>query len=337
MYAGRPSAYATFVGYDEVAHHSGVESKDAYDALFKIDQQFARLENAAAEASRPYHFVILSDHGQSGGLTFKQRYDKSLEDLVQELAKEHLVQGFSEAGEGAGHVNALLTDAIQNQSGAAARGLRRALRNRTKDGQVNIGPEAETLDLAEVDPDGDGEDAKDKELPAIVVMASGNLGLVYGTLREVRATQEKIEAIFPGLLDGLVAHEGVGFVMVSSENGPLVIGKAGRYYLAEDRIEGENPLAGFGPRAAEHLRREDSFSNCPDILVNSFYNAETNEVAAYEELIGCHGGLGGYQTQPFLMYPADWQLAEEDIVGAQNVYKQLKGWLGQYEQAQSVG
>jgi len=337
MYAGRPSAYATFVGYDEVAHHSGVESKDAYDALFKIDQQFARLENAAAEASRPYHFIILSDHGQSGGLTFKQRYDKSLEDLVQELAKEHLVQGFSEAGEGAGHVNALLTDAIQNQSGAAARGLRRALRNRTKDGQVNIGPEAETLDLAEVDPDGDGEDAKDKELPAIVVMASGNLGLVYGTLREVRATQEKIEAIFPGLLDGLVAHEGVGFVMVSSENGPLVIGKAGRYYLAEDRIEGENPLAGFGPRAAEHLRREDSFSNCPDILVNSFYNAETNEVAAYEELIGCHGGLGGYQTQPFLMYPADWQLAEEDIVGAENVYKQLKGWLGQYEQAQSVG
>ena len=60
-------------------------------------------------------------------------------------------------------------------------------------------------------------------------------------------------------------------------------------------------------------------------------------MAAYEELIGCHGGLGGYQTQPFLMYPADWQLAEEDIVGAENVYKQLKGWLGQYEQAQSVG
>jgi hypothetical protein len=333
MYAGRPSAYATFVGYDEVAHHSGVESKDAYDALFKIDQQFARLENASAEASRPYHFVILSDHGQSGGLTFLQRYGKSLEDLVQELAEEHLVQGFVEAGEGMGHVNALLTDAIQNQSGAAARGLSRALRSRTEDGQVNIGPEAENLELEEVDPDGDGKDAKGDELPAIVVMASGNLGLVYGTLRPGRATHEGIETVFPGLLEGLVAHEGVGFIMVASEQGPLVIGKKGRYYLAEDRIEGENPLADFGPRAAEHLRREDSFSNCPDILVNSFYNAETNEVAAYEELIGCHGGLGGYQTQPFLLYPAEWQLAEEEIVGAENVYKQLKGWLGQYEQA----
>ena len=334
MYAGRPSAYATFVGYDEVAHHSGVESKDAYDALFKIDQQFARLEHAAEQASRPYHFVILSDHGQSGGPTFKQRYGKSLEELIQELAQEHLVQGFEEGSEGYGHVNALLTDATQSQTGTASRGLSRALRSRTEDGQVNIGPEVDTVKLEE-DPDGDGKDAKGDELPAIVVMASGNLGLVYGTGRGIRATFEEIEIVFPGLLDGLVAHEGVGFVMVGAEKGPVVINDKGRYYLAEDRIEGENPLAGFGPRAAEHLLREDSFSNCPDILVNSFYDTESNEVAAYEELIGCHGGLGGYQTQPFLLYPAEWQLADEEIVGAENVYKQLKGWLGQFEQAEA--
>ena len=83
IFAGVPAAYTTFVGYDEVAHHSGVETKDAFDALFKIDQQFARLENATENAPRPYHFVILSDHGQSGGATFKQRYGKTLEDLVQ--------------------------------------------------------------------------------------------------------------------------------------------------------------------------------------------------------------------------------------------------------------
>ncbi|NIV32017.1 MAG: phage holin family protein, partial [Anaerolineae bacterium] len=67
MFAGVPSAYATFVGYDEVAHHSGVESEDAFDVLRKMDQQLKRLESAAAHAPRPYHFVILSDHGQSGG------------------------------------------------------------------------------------------------------------------------------------------------------------------------------------------------------------------------------------------------------------------------------
>lgn len=134
------------------------------------------------------------------------------------------------------------------------------------------------------------------------------------------------------MLEGLAEHEGVGFVMVGSgEHGPVVIGSKGRNYLAEARVEGEDPLAGFGPRAAEHLRREDSFSNCPDILVNSFYNVDTNEVAAFEELIGCHGGMGGYQTRPFLLYPAAWQLDKNELVGAAAVYRQLKSWLDQFK------
>ena len=79
------SAYATFVGYDEVAHHSGVESDDAFDILHKLDKQLPRLESAARQAPRPYHLVVLSDHGQTGGATFKQRYGLSLEELIQEL------------------------------------------------------------------------------------------------------------------------------------------------------------------------------------------------------------------------------------------------------------
>jgi putative membrane protein len=326
MYAGTPSAYATFVGYDEVAHHSGIESMDAFDALFKIDQQFARLESAARQAPRPYHFVILSDHGQSGGATFLQRYGESLDELVQELAKEYRVEGFQEASEGFGHVNAFLTDAMTHEESSSSRSLAGRLRRYlTSDGSP---------DAAE----GHGEDIPDQqneegdELPQIVVVASGNLGLIYGTQLGRRATLEEIESIYPGLLEGLANHEGVGFLMVgSSELGPVVIGPKGRNYLAEERVEGEDPLAGFGPRAAEHLLREDSFSNCPDILVNSFYNVETNEVAAFEELIGCHGGMGGYQTQPFLLYPAVWQLDGEELVGAAAVYRQLKSWLNQFK------
>ncbi len=319
IFAGVPSAYATFVGYDEVAHHSGLETHDAFDALFKIDQQFARLESAAEKAPRPYHFVILSDHGQSGGATFKQRYGKSLAEFVQELAKDYQVSGFEEPSEGVGNLNTMLTDAMQNEkSGTAKRAAGTVKRYVTEDGQAQV--------LS-------ADDVKGDDLPDVVVMASGNLGLIYGTRRGVRATLEEIETFYPGLLDGLVAHEGIGFVMVhSEEQGPVVIGTNGRYYLADDRVEGENPLAGFGPRAAEHLRREDSFPNCPDILVNSFYNAETNEVAAYEELIGCHGGMGGYQTQPFLLYPAGWQLENDEIVGAAGVYRQLKSWLDQVKQ-----
>ena len=131
-----------------------------------------------------------------------------------------------------------------------------------------------------------GQIETDPEIKA-VVLASGNLGLVYGTGLGRRAVLEEIEEVYPGLLDGLASHEGVGFVMIhSEEHGPVVISAEGRYYLAEDRVEGENPLAGFGRNAGRHLSRSNGFPDAPDVLVNSFCNHETNEVAAFEELVG---------------------------------------------------
>ena len=82
LYAGRPVGYTTFLAYDEVAHHSGVERVDALATLRRVDQQIARIAAAAADAPRPYHLVVLSDHGQSQGATFLDRYGESLEDLV---------------------------------------------------------------------------------------------------------------------------------------------------------------------------------------------------------------------------------------------------------------
>ena len=98
-----------------------MESDDAFDALYKIDRQFARLERAAEKAPRPYHFVILSDHGQSSGSTFKQRYGKSLAEYIQELSDEFRVGGFEEPGEGVGNLDNLLTDAMRNEKSATAK------------------------------------------------------------------------------------------------------------------------------------------------------------------------------------------------------------------------
>ena len=140
MYAGVPSAYATFVGYDEVAHHSGVESTDAYKVLFKLDEQFARLESAAENAPRPYKFVVLSDHGQSGGATFKQRYGYSLEELVQQLAQESLVQAVTGGDESWGHINVFLNDAIKNDQKTSEPIKRLLKKSQKNDGDVEVGP-----------------------------------------------------------------------------------------------------------------------------------------------------------------------------------------------------
>ena len=82
--------YATYMGYDEIAHHSGVEDFDAFYSLRQIDRQFKRLENAIEKSNRKYTVIVLSDHGQSNGVTFKEKYGESLNDLVKDLLPDDI-------------------------------------------------------------------------------------------------------------------------------------------------------------------------------------------------------------------------------------------------------
>jgi hypothetical protein len=106
-----------------------------------------------------------------------------------------------------------------------------------------------------------------------------------------------------------------------------VLGANGVHHLADGRIEGEvDPLATYGERAADHLRRLDGFTHVGDLLVISTFEPELGEVAAFEELVGSHGGMGGPQTQPFLLHPVELEVDESPIVGAPAVHRQLRRW-----------
>lgn len=252
-----------------------------------------------------------------------QRYGYSLEEFVQQLMQEGVeVGGYEGGSEAYGHLSMVMTDTISNETSGASKVMGRALKGQTVDGQVQIGQEAEEAKAREKLED-------EEEKPDVIALASGNLGLVAFTGWDHRMTLEEIEAAFPGVIPGLRSHEGIGFIMVRSEvDGPVVMGANGTYYLNDDRIEGENPLTLFGKNAPDHLRRTDSFPNCPDILVNSFYDPEKDEGAAFEELIGFHGGMGGTQTQPFLLHPSEMPVANE-LIGAASVYHVCKNWLNE--------
>jgi len=56
----------------------------------------------------------------------------------------------------------------------------------------------------------------------------------------------------------------------------------------------------------------------------TFIAEEKDEVAAFEELIGSHGGVGGSQSKPFILHPSEWNLEKEEIVGAENVCRLFK-------------
>ncbi len=161
------------------------------------------------------------------------------------------------------------------------------------------------------------EDEKARESKAVVV-ASGGAGLIYLPDSDVRLTQEQIQKMHPELLVGLVKHPAIGFVLVrSSEYGDMVIGKDGFYYLEDDKVEGENPLTPYGPNAARHIKRESSFANCPDILVNTVYDPETELMYCLENQVSHHGSLGGPQNHPFVLHPASLSTGDEPIVTAE--------------------
>jgi hypothetical protein len=160
-----------------------------------------------------------------------------------------------------------------------------------------------------------------------VVLASGNLGLIYLMEETRRLTLEEIEERHPDLIPALIGHPHVGFVMAHSrDHGPVVLSALGASYLAEQRIVGDDPLAPFSANAAQHLQRTDGFTNAPDILVNSFFDPVLQEGCAFEELISFHGGIGGVQTSPFILYPTTLPDPEEPIVGAAAVHGILSGW-----------
>ncbi|MBO0682770.1 MAG: phage holin family protein [Candidatus Dormibacteraeota bacterium] len=291
MMRGRPAVYATFSSYDEVAHHSGLERADTMEALRKLDQQLGRIARARRYAPRPYEVVVLSDHGQTQGATFKQRNGYGLEDLVERL----LAGGGSVGRASPGDENeSAVGRAIEDATGR---------RRRPEPAQDSVG---------------------DRN---VVVLGSGNLGLIYLMEETRRLTLEEIDERHPRLIPALREHPHVGFLLVrSGARGPVVLGRGGARYLAEDRLEGADPLRSFSPNAAAHLCRSDGFANAPDIFVNSFYDHELEQGCAFEELISFHGGMGGPQTRPFLLCPVGLPLPAGDIVGAVSVHDLLLGW-----------
>jgi hypothetical protein len=318
-------SYATFVGYDEVAHHSGIRQPDAFAVLRRHDRQLARLERATAQSPRPYHLVVLSDHGQTQGAPFRQRYGTTLEEIVHDALTEGGVYAPAALDEAWSDVGAVLADARQ-EPGVGGRTLARVTRGRSVEGTVALGPNRDALAHRSA------PRARERD---VVVLASGNLGLVYLPASPGRLTLEEIAAAHPRLLDSLVAHPGIGFVMVRSRAlGAVVIGASGCRRLADDSVEGQDPLANLGATAAGHLRRHDRFPHCPDILVNSMYDPATDEVAPFEEFMGSHGGLGGPQTRPFAVVPANWSDPVAPIVGVQAMHEWLRDSLAPRREAQ---
>jgi uncharacterized membrane protein YvlD (DUF360 family) len=288
MMNGRPAIYATFSSYDEVAHHSGLERNDTLEALRRLDRQFARIEAALPYAARPYELVVLSDHGQTQGATFKQRNGYGLDELVRQNLAGRAVAALVAGDE---------QDSLLGHAADEATGKR--------------------SDAAPMHIDDD----------RVVVLGSGNLGLVYLMEEQHRLSLEEIDERHPKLIEALLGHQHVGWLLVHTrEHGAVVLGQHGTRYLETETCVGDDPLSGFAPTAARHLLRADGFPHAADITLGSFYDAALEEGCAFEELISFHGGLGGPQTRPFVLHPVSLPAPTEPVLGAEALHRVLADW-----------
>jgi hypothetical protein len=305
---GAPAIYMTYVGYDEVAHHSGTWTTDAFGELHRYDRIIARMHKVMKEkASRPYDLIILSDHGQSFGATFLQRYGLSLKEFIE----QHLPHGVTVAQSVGGDTGVTTLSAASGElENVEQQGVGGSVgRVVSKQGQKYLSKGAErdhtTTAAAEAQ---------------VLAYGSGNLAQVYFDLQPRRLLLSELEAAYPGMVDGLVQHEGIGFVCGYEDDGsPVALGKTGRRNLHTGAVVGDDPLLpyavpGEGTVGAASIEtrawqvgRVMDFPHAGDLMVNSAVFPD-GTVAALEELIGSHGGLGGEQTDAFLFHPADLEV-----------------------------
>lgn len=341
---GAPAIYTTYVGYDEVAHHAGPATGDALRTLKGLDRQFVRILKVVDRwAGRPYDVFVLSDHGQSEGATFKQRYGQTLGELFQDMVgADRAVSEVDATEHSSGQARAFLTQVQEGRArdlrrrggdgtaGAEASGDRpagdavhREVQRGEAVGDTAVSGEAPGAAMSGAVAAGAAamrrrldrlEPAEAMDSP-VVACCSGNLANVYFDLSADRVTLEQLEAAYPGLLHETVKHEGIGLVVVADGDGrSWAIGGGGRRDLTDGDVEGEDPLAQYAPhpgadgygtsRAAEQLARLAAMPHAGDLIVVSTVY-EDGSVAAFEELVGSHGGLGGLQTEAFILHPAD--------------------------------
>jgi len=297
---GAPAIYTLWAGYDELAHHSGPWTRDAMISLKQYDRILAGfLKVIETKAPRPYEFILLSDHGQSFGATFKQRYGLTIIDFV----KQQLPEGTGAVATGGGDdgttpVAAMMyeLDNMQNSgvggriSSAVAGSAQRAMKS-------NL----------------DQQPGSEEVKPAKVTLCyGGNNANIYFDLFPRKITLNELNAAYPGMVDAVVQHEAIGFVVAYEDDGtPVAFGKNGARNLHTGDVVGEDPLEIYGDVELRswQVRRVADFSNSGDLIINSTIYPD-GTVAALEEMIGSHGGLGGEQTDAFILHPGDMEIPE---------------------------
>jgi hypothetical protein len=317
--------FVDFLDYDEVAHHAGPSRPESMRTLDQLDRVVGFFTEIIRETGQDYEIVIVSDHGQAQGATFAQLCGAALPEVIAELAADAgpstdspsiILVGADDAPAEPSGATTLLLNAIARSDELVARAISRAHHGVAFDSGGKFSPGRVRSLIVPGAP------------PQLIVAAGGNLAHLYLADIPGRVDRERIDERYPRLIDGLAQHPFIGAVMVfgAQEESWLVLGASGWRLLTEAGTvggEGMDPIAVYGPHAASDLRLLAERHHVGDVVLLGRFDPHTGEVAAFEELVGSHGGLGGGQTGAVLIHPSDWQLPSGSVLSGTDVHELL--------------
>ena len=196
--------------------------------------------------------IVLSDHGQSFGATFKQRYDVSLKEFIE----QHLPTGVtvSQMIGGDTGVTSLTAVGAELENLEEADGHNAVSRGIARQGTKLI--DRGTKERREIE-GADGAAAQGAEKPQVVAYGSGNLAQVYFDLFPRKITLNELNAAYPGMVFALVEHPGIGLVCGYDDDGtPVCLGKEGTRNLHTGEVTGTDPLKMLRPGGPFSVRAQ---------------------------------------------------------------------------------
>lgn len=304
IYAGVPRIYTTYSGYDELAHHFGPGSGPALKNLKYTDKRIGEILRILRHApGAKYQLVILSDHGQTPGYPFDEKFGATLGDLVSAFLREN---GRTAVSGGPLDMTGLQLGYLQEELDARPTLLRRRIRQKTKNylqGKIrDLAPETLKVD----------------QESGVIITYSSSLAHLYITGDSRRLRLREIDIIHPGLCRFLAEHPGIGFVMAQADPEEIVfIHAGGKVCVAPGRNVPEVSLGflsnyGDPGKLLPELIHFASGPFCGDLILFGAYDGQ--RIACFDNQVGGHGSVGGEQSLPFLILPPAHPLMQEETL-----------------------
>jgi hypothetical protein len=314
IYAGVPAIYTTYSGYDELAHHFGPGSRPALKNLKYTDKRIGEIMRMLRHApGARYELIILSDHGQTPGYPFRNRFGATLGEAVSAFLREN--QQATVAAGGLGMERAQF-GYLQRELDARPDGWRQRFYRATKDAlQRRI--KALVPETLKIVPEG-----------GVVITYSSSLAHLYITGEPRRLSWREVERAQPPLLRFLSRHKGIGFVLARGEAEEACFFHAGgRLCLGEGPAPGAEELVFLRPygEPAELLPELSRFAQeaaAGDLILFGAYDGE--RIACFDDQVGGHGSVGGEQSRPFLiLLEGHPLLMRESLAGHEFLYREV--------------